>query len=481
MTSLKPYPSYRYSSQEWLDKTPSHWCILKLKHAGISVFGGATPRSDDHANWDGDIVWVTPEDVSRTDRIRSSKRTLTTTGLDSCSARLAPEGSVVLNSRAPIGNVAVAQVPLATNQGCKALVPNRSRLMSRYLFRLLSAAKEELQSRGTGTTFQELSTSDVSAFEAPVPPLEEQRAIADFLDVMDARISRYIAAKHRMIALLEEQKQAIIKQAVTRGLDPDVPLKPSGVEWLGDIPAHWELKSVSSLTTMLQTGPFGSQLPASDYIDGGIPLINPSHIGDGTIIPSGSVAVSEITGERLSRHRFLENDIVLARRGEIGRCAVISSYEEGWLCGTGSILIRPNRAKILPEFLQLVLSNSSLADWLILESAGATMSNLNTSLVGLIRLGVPPIAEQVAIMTWSHQIQNRIKVGIRSVQAQIQTVGEYRTRLISDVVTGMLDVRGVELAAVEEYVDAGIEGMLDDEASDATEESEEESNGSPLG
>ena len=133
----------------------------------------------------------------------------------------------------------------------------------------------------------------------------------------------------KLIALLEEERQAVIHQAVTRGLDPNVPLKPSGVEWLGDIPAHWEVRTLGKLAVSFRTGPFGSTLHQSDYVEGGTPVINPIHMRDGTIVEDSSCSVSDDIAERLSKYWLELHDLIFARRGELGRCSLVRIRETG--------------------------------------------------------------------------------------------------------------------------------------------------------
>jgi type I restriction enzyme S subunit len=240
--ALKPYPVMKDSGVPWLGEVPEHWEVRRLKHAFRKIVGGSTPASTEPIYWDGDVVWVTPADISRTARLATSLRRITREGLRSCSSELVPPGSIVVTSRAPVGNVAIAETELCTNQGCKALVATAAVVNPVFGFHVLTTLKGELQSLATGTTFTEISTSRLCAVAIPLPPLPEQAAIVRFLDYADRRIRRYIRAKQKLIELLEEQKQAIIHRAVTRGLDPNVRLKPSGVEWLGDVPEHWDVR-----------------------------------------------------------------------------------------------------------------------------------------------------------------------------------------------------------------------------------------------
>ena len=280
----------------------------------------------------------------------------------------------------------------------------------------------------------------------PLPSPSEQTAIVRFLDYVDRRIRRYIRAKEKLIALLEEQKQAVIHQAVTGQIDvrtgrPYPVYKDSGIEWLGDVPAHWERISLGALAESVQTGPFGSQLHAAEYRDGGVPVINPSHMLGGSVAADRSVAVSQEKARELSRHQLEAGDIVMARRGELGRCALVEQTEAGWLCGTGSLRIRPNKRKVASDYLAHVLSAPSTREALRLWSLGATMANLNAGLVSRLPVFTPPLAEQPDIVESLQRTNDETTAGIGNAHRQIDLLREYRTRLIANVVTGKLDVR----------------------------------------
>jgi type I restriction enzyme S subunit len=275
----------------------------------------------------------------------------------------------------------------------------------------------------------------------PLPPAEEQAAIGRFLDWANGRLERAIGAKRKVIALLNEQKQAIIHRAVTRGLDPSVPLKPSGIPWLGDIPGHWEVATIGAASTLIQTGPFGSQLHSHEYVAEGTPVINPSHIASGQLRASASVTIDEGKVRELSRHMLRSGDVVIARRGELGRCALVTPAEEGWICGTGSLLLRCRLSAVTPAFFQLVFSSRGMADMLSLFSIGATMANLNAGMVARQRLPVPPLDEQERIVRFVDTETHKVETAASRLDREIELLREYRTRLVADVVTGKLDVR----------------------------------------
>ena len=267
-----------------------------------------------------------------------------------------------------------------------------------YLHSCLYSFRLNVRSIKQTTGIQNLDSRAYLSEPVAFPPFPEQSAIVRYLDYIDHRIRRYIRSKQKLIKLLEEQKQAIIHQAVTRGLDPNVKLKPSGVEWLGEIPEHWNTISLGAASELIQTGPFGSQLHSHEYIEGGVPVINPSHMRNGRIVPDTSISISQSKADDLQRHKLQPGDIVAARRGELGRCALVTTIEEGWICGTGSLRICCKTSIFGPEYFLQLFSSQGIRDSLSISSIGATMDNLNAGMVVRLRLPLPSLDEQRRIV-----------------------------------------------------------------------------------
>ena len=345
-----------------------------------------------------------------------------------------------------------------------------------FLFTKTSAFSSFLRTMVISSTIENVNAEKYANGHVPLPPLPEQTAIVRYLDHADLRIRWYVSAKRKLIALLEEEKQAIVNQAVTRGLDPNVSLKPSGVDWLGDVPAHWAVRTLGQAADSFRTGPFGSMLHQSDYVESGTPVINPVHMRDGEIVEDPSCTVSEIVADRLSSYRLGLHDIVFSRRGDLGRSALVRSRETGWLCGTGSIRVRIEYRDMEPEFLIRALQVRRVGEYLSLMSVGATLANLNTGILKSVPILVPPIQEQRDLLEFIGRRSRTIGAEIARARRQVELVQEYRTRLIADVVTGKLDVR--EAAAQlpdESYEEAPIDGdglmadNMDEELYDAEE------------
>ena len=300
---------------------------------------------------------------------------------------------------------------------------------------------------GRGITVMHIYGDQLKRLAVTLPPLVEQTTIVRFLDYVDGRIRRAIREKEKLLELLDEQRLVVMEKAVTGQVDvrtgePFPAYKDSRVEWLQETPEHWVGLTLGAATTSVQTGPFGSQLHADEYVALGVPVINPSHLmTDGRIAPDHSVAVTEHKAAQLSRHRLAPGDIVMARRGEVGRSALIQPSEAGWLCGTGSLRVRTRPTMCQPEYLLLVLNSSGVRAALQLASIGSTMPNLNAEIVSRLRLHLPPAAEQLAIAEFCREVKARHDAAIRHTRRKIALLREYRERLIADVVTGKVDVR----------------------------------------
>ena len=256
-------------------------------------------------------------------------------------------------------------------------------------------------------------------FRIPHPSGAQQRAIADFLDRETAQIDAFIAKNEQLITLLTERRAAIASRAMAMTF-PEV--------------------AVRHLVRLIQTGPFGSQIHTDDYISGGWPLINPMHMIDGRAVPSSDVAVSDQKAEELRRHRLREGDLVVARRGELGRSALIGETDHGFLCGTGSMLVRPVPSIVMPRYLQLAIGSERSRATLTERSVGSTMDNLNAGALSSLRVPLPPLEAQRAILAQVDQGNGRIDAAMEAAKRSNRLARERRAALISAAVTGKVDV-----------------------------------------
>ena len=434
-TEQHPYPDYKPSGVLWLGDVPEHWDVRRGKGLLVPIDMRSTTGDEELLTVSAQRG-VVPRDSANVTMFKAESY---------IGYKLCWPGDLVINSLWAWAH----GLGVSRHHGIVSSVYGVYRPLqmadARFIHLLVRSVpfQWELQVRSKGIWVSRLQLTDEAFLGAPfpLPPLPEQRAIGRYLDYMDRRIRRYVEAKRKLIALLEEEKQAIVNRAVTRGLNPNVRLKPSGVEWLGDVPEHWAVRTLAQAADSFRTGPFGSMLHQSDYVEGGTPVINPVHMRDGAIVEDPSCTVSEVVADRLSSYRLGLHDIVFSRRGDLGRCALVRSRETGWLCGTGSIRVRIEYRDMEPEFLIRALQVRRVGEYLSLVSVGATMANLNTGILKSVPILVPPIQEQRDLLECIGRRSRTIDAAIARARRQIALVQEYRTRLIADVVTGKLDVR----------------------------------------
>lgn len=199
----------------WIGDIPKGWKTYALKWL-MKLNAGATPKSDDETLWDGDISWITPADYKTEDiYISRGRRNISQKGINSCATTILPENSIIFSKRAPIGLVVINDKPLCTNQGCIGCIPNPTRALSKYYYYTLSIYKEQFELYGSGTTFKEISATNFANFTVPVPPIDEQQSISEYLDAKCGEINKLIEIKCQKIETLREYRKSVIYEAVT--------------------------------------------------------------------------------------------------------------------------------------------------------------------------------------------------------------------------------------------------------------------------
>ncbi len=438
--SFPAYPSYQDSGVDWIGWVPSGWAVEPLK-AAYAIVGGATPKSEVADYWDGDVPWVTPGDLSKltTLFIGETIRTITEEGLAACAASRVPSGSVILSTRAPIGSIGITTEPTTTNQGCKALVPRRG-ANSSFLAYTLSAATTALNVRGKGTTFLELSGDELGRFNVPTPSIVDQATIAAFLDRETARIDALIEEQQRLIELLKEKRQAVISHAVTKGLDPTAPTKDSGVEWLGEVPAHWDVRPLKYLINLQSGGtPRKDRL---DYWDGSIPWVSAKDLKSDNLVDSQDhISEAAIAGSSASLMPagsvlVLVRGMMLARSFPVCRALVPMAINQDLKAIEG-------KAGVSNHFLAWLLRGTAQETLNRLDEAGHGTKALRMDAWVSMLMPVPPENEQVAIALTVDKRTEQIDALIDETASAKALLQERRSALITNAVTGKIDVRGV--------------------------------------
>lgn len=392
------------------------------------ILNGGTPPSGVPEFWDGEVPFVTPPDLNGLDGapLESTARTITADGV--AHAGLAPAGSVLLSTRAPIGHIGRLTSPAAFNQGCRALVPAPNH-EARFLAYALVAARADMDARGLGTTFLELSGSSLAQVDVPLAPLDEQRAIADYLDWETAQIDAFVAKNEELVGLLTERRAAVIADAATGGVRQEARLVDSGVDWIGSIPTNWDVRPLRwSARIRTGTTPSGDMVFADDP---GEPWIRPDDLD---VSGTASVASRWLTPEGATQ----------------GRPAVPGAT---LVCTIGATLGKSGRIERASYFNQQITSvswalNDEFLYWVFVAareavarlSVGNTLPILNNDKLATLRVPVPPVEEQGVIVDYIRAQTTRIDAAIQTAHRGVALARERRAALISAAVTGKIDV-----------------------------------------
>jgi len=456
---LKPYPKYKDSGVEWLGKVPEHWeqvpgrsCFIEKQVSNVGMvekivlslsFGRIVVKPEEK------LTGLVPESFETYQVVDPGDIICRPTDLQNDHTSLRFGFS---NNR---GIITSAYMCLETQK----------QLDRRFGYLLLHAydLKKVFYGLGSGLR-QNLSWADFKYLPCALPPLSEQAAIMRFLDYVDRRIRRYIRAKQKLIKLLEEQKQAIIHRAVTRGLNPDVRLKDSGVEWLGDVPKHWEAVPLRYLGTKFGSGitPRGG---ATVYQDTGVPLLRSQNVHFSGLRLEGVARISPELHESLSATHVHPGDVLLNITGaSLGRvCTAPHDFSQGNV-NQHVCIIRTKQAKLAPEFLSAFLSTPGMQREIQVEQTGAAREGLTLNAIRSFMILLPPLSEQSAIIQNLNEATASIDSAIIRANREIKLLNEYRTRLIADVVTGKLDVREAAASLPDESQESAQPDHLQEES-----------------
>ena len=439
---FRRYPEYKESGVEWIGEIPAHWESKRLGHVS-TIFKGGTPKRNVDRYFQGDLPWARPVDITALKGalyIDDTEIHISEEALGNSGARRLPAGTVLLTSRATIGVTAITTVPMATNQGFANFVCNE-RLLNIYLVYYLQAIKDLLISLGSGSTFLEVTKGTLVGVRIPLPPLSEQRAIVNFLNHKNQQIDELIRLKERRIELLQAQRTALINQVVTKGLDPDVEMKPSGMEWIGEIPMHWEVLKVKQvgLSNPSKNNPKTACLKEKPVVFLPMERVHT----DGTIDQELRLPYSQLKN---GYTYFEENDVLIAKVTpcfENGKIVLIKNLATP--VGFGStefIVIRPNPQKVFSLFLYYILYNAPLRNiGKHFMTSAVGLKRVPTEFVENFRIPIPTYQEQAQIADFLDCKTEQIDELIAVEQRKIELLKEYRQSLISEAVTGKIDVR----------------------------------------
>ncbi len=271
-----------------------------------------------------------------------------------------------------------------------------------------------------------------------LPPQTTQRAIADYLDAETARIDALIAKKRRLIEVLGERYRTLLVRLVLGDSGQPGDSSPSGIYRV--VPDGWQETALRHLGCEVQTGPFGSQLHAEEYVEGGWPVVNPLNLVGGGIRAVDDMTITDQKRQELQRHVLRAGDIVFGRRGEMGRAGLVEERHSGWLCGTGSLRLRLGGERLSPQYLVLLLGTAAARAYFELSSVGSTMDNLNSGILLAFPSLLPPRDEQDRIVGAVAEAESFRRRTTDRLTEQINLLDEHRQALITAAVTGELEV-----------------------------------------
>lgn len=441
---LRPYPEMKESGVAWLGQVPEHWELERAKWLFTKMSRAVRERDEVVTCFrDGTVT------LRRNRRTRGFTESLQEIGYQGIR-----QGDLVIHAMdAFAGAIGVADSDGKGTPVYSVCKPTEGVNAHYYAYTVREMARSQwiqalakgVRERSTDFRFDGFGSQAV-----PVPPLPEQAAIVRFLAYVDGRIRRFVRAKQRLIKLLEEQKQAIIHRAVTRGLDPDVRLKPSGVEWLGDVPEHWCVLQVRRLISLLTSGSRGwSKFYSAD----GDVFVQSGNLGRAMALDLSSIQyVRPPDGIEGQRTRVHHDDLLICITGALtGNVVhVIDQLPGKSFVNQHVALLRANRAVVVPRHLAYALYSELGQLQFKAGEYGGTKQGLGLDEVKSTLIPVPPIAEQGAICTELDEVTSRHAKLMTAAQHQISLLREYRTRLIADVVTGKLDVREAAARLPEE-------------------------------
>lgn len=413
-------------------EVPENWVWVRLE--SVASWGsGGTPSRKHEEYYNGDILWIKTGELNN-GWIYDTEEKITDEGLKKSSAKLFPPYSVLIAMYgATIGKVAILGVPATTNQACACAVCNQS-LLYMYLFYYCISQKNVFIEKGKGGAQPNISQIILKQHPIPLPPLSEQQRIVERIEELFAKLDE---AKERLQEVADSfavRKAAILHKAFTG-------------ELIGK--KIEQLVPLESLVDLIKIGPFGSALHESDYIENGIPLVNPKHIVQQHIVPQSKISISEEKAEELSSYRLKANDIVLGRRGEMGRCAPVSAREENWICCTGSMIIRL-KEEYDARLYSLILGSQATVTYLENSAVGSTLKNLNEKIVRKIPVPQFDIEEQHEIVRLIDDLLARERSAQQATEQALASIDLMKKSILARAFRGELGTnKASEASALE--------------------------------
>lgn len=441
---MSRYETYKPSGIDWIGEVPTHWQLKRIKDVSIKILGGGTPDTGNEDYWDWDketgIPWVAIADITKSAVIKDTEKFITHQGLQNSSAQLIDEGKILYSIYASLGKVAISGRKLATNQAILSIYENPQRINVNFLKYYLINLEEIVAGSGSSTTQNNISLEKLRTFKIAFPEISEQIHIANYLDDQTQKIDRLIANKKAQAEKLKELRQIEINNAVTKGLNPNTEMKDSGIEWLGKIPKHWEVKRLKNVADINSTK---QELNYEQVKDREVVFLAMESVSEnGQIDNSEKRPVSELW-EGFTY--FQKNDVIIAKITpcfENGKGAWLNNLESDFGFGSTEFhTVRGHKNRLDNHYFYHVTKSDvfmKIGEAFMTGSAG--QKRVSTNFVLTFKLAFPPIMEQIEIANYLQQRTTAIDQLIKNIEAQIEKLQELRKIKIYEAVTGKIKV-----------------------------------------
>lgn len=427
MAKYKAYPEYKDSGVEWISEIPKQWKVTRLKLV-TSMNMGQSPNSED-CNTDG-VGLAFLQGNAEFGKVNPKEKQYCL-----IPRKIANPGELLFSVRAPVGAINFADKKYGIGRGLCSITASVTTKNS-FLWWLLATCKYQLDAIATGSTFEAVSAEQLGNLNLALPSISEQMHIAAFLDHETAKIDKLIEKQQQLIELLKEKRQAVISHAVTKGLNPNVPMKDSGVEWLGEVPEHWGITRLKYECRNIVDCPHSTP---NYTVEGEYPAIRTADISAGYLDLGNCRRVTEsVYDERNFRLIPKAGDIIYSREGE--RFGIGAPIPEGAkVCLAQRVMLF--RAKSTPGYLMWALNSSSTYTQAQQDCIGSTSPHVNVDTIKNFILAWPPENEREVISNFINQTLDSVESLTIHLTEKLTLLQERRSALISAAVTGKIDVR----------------------------------------
>lgn len=437
---MKTYDKYKESYNIWLGNIPEHWTISSLKHF-VEIISGYAFKSEDYSDDQG-VPIIRIGDISNSVDVYNAKKAKPK-NLEELDRFIIKRGDLLLAmTGATIGKNCMYETDEISYVNQRVgLLRGKNSLTQSYLKYFIDTTlfREFISLTCSGSAQENISTSQVGGLQFPLPSIEEQTKITQYLDHQTAIIDQLIQQKEKLIELLKEKRQAVINEAVTKGLDPNAKMKNSGIEWLGEVPEHWSVTRLSRLSNVIDPQP-DHRAPLMD--DNGLPYLGIRDINDDGTINTETARIVELAAIEKQERSFKikDGDIVFGKVGSLAEPKHILLGGERVALSATLVLIQTDN-KIVSRFLKYFLDSSFIWDQINTVIVGATRPALGIQQIRKFVILFPPLPEVEEVVDYLDIVTKRINHLIESHSMIIDKIKEYRQSIISEAVTGKIDVR----------------------------------------